>query len=137
MGMIGCMNLIFWILFVITSLIGVIQLFGYYGSGSSSKKIEYISFVIILVLFITVKLKFGWSALLLFVVSFLVINTTIGKYFAQFIHLKFIGYIPRIRRERSKDLFENRMSTSEVGNSINHIEIEKEALEYSKKIRLF
>jgi len=128
------MNLMFWFLFFIASLVGVVQLFGYYGTGRSSKGIEYGSFAIILFLFTIVVLKFGWSTFLLFAISFLVINTTIGKYFAQLIHLKFIGYIPKHRQEYSKDQYENRMET---GGSINSIEIEKEALEYSKKIKMF
>ena len=125
---------LFWSIFFITSLLGITQLFGYYGRGRSSPAIEYGSFVLILCLLVYALIKLRLVEFISLAALFLVTNTTMGKYVAQWLHIRFGGYVPRLREEHFRELFEKGMATS---SKIDSVEIEKAALEYSQKVRMF
>jgi hypothetical protein len=78
-------NKIWWLLLVFVSLTGFIQLFGYYGHGRSSKKLEYFGFVSTLVFFaLTFYFVDFWGGVALIPV-FILINIIITKRFVLWI----------------------------------------------------
>ena len=88
----------------------------------------------ILCTFIYALVKLSFLEFISLVVLFLVTNTIVGKYVAQRIHIKLVGYVPRLREEYFQELFKKKMN---VSAKVEITEIEKAALEYSKRIRIF
>ena len=104
-------NPIWWIIFVLASVSGFVQLLGYYGRGSGSKKIEKSGFMVVLVFFFLTFYFVDFLGGIILIFIFILVNSTLTKYFVKTFFKKTSGYVPLDREEMRRAVMEEFMET--------------------------
>lgn len=114
---------IWWFLLFITSILGFVQLIGFYGRGSGSQKIERYTHLIILLTFLVSFFIVGFWGGICFIIIFIVLNSSIIKYLVKMAFKKYVGYVPSERKEIRKKIFEEKIKNLD---SFSIDDVEKE-----------
>ncbi|MFA5925612.1 MAG: hypothetical protein WC831_01650 [Parcubacteria group bacterium] len=116
-----------WGLLVVCVALGYSQQIGAYGRGRKSTKIENVSNLLIVIVFVVSFFISGvWGGVFL-VLAFIVVNSTITKYIIKATFQKSIRYTPLDREEVQRQVMDEFMEKNKnVGDGFSIVDVERE-----------